>query len=106
MRKELESWCSEKQRNKLLEQAMFPALSHATWVDVFVKYNMAILQPWRDCSPTVAFDGPGPTADRGHQLLPASPQDVERALELVSEKQRNKLLEAGPCFLALSDAAS
>ncbi|KAG0725752.1 hypothetical protein GWK47_038016 [Chionoecetes opilio] len=42
MRKELESWCSEKQRNKLLEQAMFPALSYATWVDVFVKYNTAI----------------------------------------------------------------
>ncbi|KAG0711118.1 hypothetical protein GWK47_021322 [Chionoecetes opilio] len=37
MRKDLESWCSEKQRNKLLEQAMFPALSHAAWVDVFVK---------------------------------------------------------------------
>ncbi|KAG0714118.1 hypothetical protein GWK47_014747 [Chionoecetes opilio] len=29
MGKELESWCSEKQRNKLLEQAMFPALSQA-----------------------------------------------------------------------------
>ncbi|KAG0714025.1 hypothetical protein GWK47_014943 [Chionoecetes opilio] len=42
MGKELESWCSEKQRNKLLEQAMFPALSHAAWVDVFVKYNTAI----------------------------------------------------------------
>ncbi|KAG0723450.1 hypothetical protein GWK47_042713 [Chionoecetes opilio] len=27
--KELESWCLEKQRNKLLEQAMFPALSRA-----------------------------------------------------------------------------
>ncbi|KAG0730558.1 hypothetical protein GWK47_027994 [Chionoecetes opilio] len=26
MGKELESWCSEKQRNKLLEQAMFPPL--------------------------------------------------------------------------------
>ncbi|KAG0728234.1 hypothetical protein GWK47_032927 [Chionoecetes opilio] len=37
MRKDLESWCSEKQRNKLLEQAMFPALSHVAWVDVFVK---------------------------------------------------------------------
>ncbi|KAG0716344.1 hypothetical protein GWK47_009958 [Chionoecetes opilio] len=42
MGKELESWCSEKQRNKLLEQAMFPALSLAAWVDVFVKYNTAI----------------------------------------------------------------
>ncbi|KAG0727997.1 hypothetical protein GWK47_033436 [Chionoecetes opilio] len=42
MGKELESWCSEKQRNKLLEQAMFPSLSHATWVDVFVRYNTAI----------------------------------------------------------------
>ncbi|KAG0695970.1 hypothetical protein GWK47_026704 [Chionoecetes opilio] len=42
MGKELASWCSEKQRNKLLEQAMFPALSHAVWVDVFVKYNTAI----------------------------------------------------------------
>ncbi|KAG0728623.1 hypothetical protein GWK47_003684 [Chionoecetes opilio] len=40
--KELESWCSEKQRNKMLAQAMFPALSHAAWVDVFVKYNTAI----------------------------------------------------------------
>ncbi|KAG0715061.1 hypothetical protein GWK47_001402 [Chionoecetes opilio] len=29
MGKELESWCLEKQRNKLLEQAMFPALSRA-----------------------------------------------------------------------------
>ncbi|KAG0710226.1 hypothetical protein GWK47_023255 [Chionoecetes opilio] len=42
MGKELESWCSEKQWNKLLEQAMFPALSHAAWVDVFVRYNTAI----------------------------------------------------------------
>ncbi|KAG0728947.1 hypothetical protein GWK47_031373 [Chionoecetes opilio] len=42
MGKELESWCSEKQRNKLLEQAIFPALSDAAWVDVFVKYNTAI----------------------------------------------------------------
>ncbi|KAG0729484.1 hypothetical protein GWK47_003459 [Chionoecetes opilio] len=42
MGKELESWCSEKQRNKLLEQAMFPALSHAAWVDAFVKYNTVI----------------------------------------------------------------
>ncbi|KAG0728968.1 hypothetical protein GWK47_031328 [Chionoecetes opilio] len=42
MGKELESWCSEKQRNKLLEQAMFPALFRAAWVDVFVKYNTAI----------------------------------------------------------------
>ncbi|KAG0712925.1 hypothetical protein GWK47_017346 [Chionoecetes opilio] len=42
MGKELESWCSEKQRNKLLEQAMFPTLSHAAWVDEFVKYNTAI----------------------------------------------------------------
>ncbi|KAG0718352.1 hypothetical protein GWK47_052557 [Chionoecetes opilio] len=42
MGKELESWCSEKQRNKLLEQGMFPALSRATWVDVFVNYNTAI----------------------------------------------------------------
>ncbi|KAG0715208.1 hypothetical protein GWK47_012474 [Chionoecetes opilio] len=42
MGKELESWCSEKQRNKLLEQAMFPALSDAAWIDVFVKYNTAI----------------------------------------------------------------
>ncbi|KAG0719011.1 hypothetical protein GWK47_051365 [Chionoecetes opilio] len=32
MGKELESWYSEKQRNKLLEQAMFTALSHAAWV--------------------------------------------------------------------------
>ncbi|KAG0726090.1 hypothetical protein GWK47_037303 [Chionoecetes opilio] len=29
-------------RNKLLEQAMFPAPSHPAWVDVFVKYNTAI----------------------------------------------------------------
>ncbi|KAG0701667.1 hypothetical protein GWK47_025269 [Chionoecetes opilio] len=29
MGKELESWCSEQQRNKLLEQAMFPALYRA-----------------------------------------------------------------------------
>ncbi|KAG0694548.1 hypothetical protein GWK47_027194 [Chionoecetes opilio] len=36
MWKELKSWCSEKQRNKLLEQAMFPALSDAASVDVFV----------------------------------------------------------------------
>ncbi|KAG0703182.1 hypothetical protein GWK47_002805 [Chionoecetes opilio] len=36
MWKELESWCSEKQRNKLLEQAMFLALSDAASVDVFV----------------------------------------------------------------------
>ncbi|KAG0725622.1 hypothetical protein GWK47_000437 [Chionoecetes opilio] len=42
MRKELESWCSEKQRSKVLEQAMFPALSRVAWVDVFVKYNTAI----------------------------------------------------------------
>ncbi|KAG0723257.1 hypothetical protein GWK47_043014 [Chionoecetes opilio] len=42
MGKKLEIWCSEKQRNKLLEQAMFPALSRAAWVDVFVKYNTAI----------------------------------------------------------------
>ncbi|KAG0715648.1 hypothetical protein GWK47_011456 [Chionoecetes opilio] len=42
MGKELESWCSEKQRNKLLEQAMFPALSRAASVDVFVEYNTAI----------------------------------------------------------------
>ncbi|KAG0729637.1 hypothetical protein GWK47_029918 [Chionoecetes opilio] len=42
MGKELESWCSEKQRSKVLEQAMFPALSRAAWVDVFVKYNTAI----------------------------------------------------------------
>ncbi|KAG0730107.1 hypothetical protein GWK47_028959 [Chionoecetes opilio] len=39
--KMLESWCSEKQR-KLLQQAMFPFLSHAAWVDVFVKYNTTI----------------------------------------------------------------
>ncbi|KAG0712009.1 hypothetical protein GWK47_019359 [Chionoecetes opilio] len=42
MGKELESWCSEKQRNKLLEQAMFPALSHTACVDMFVKYSTAI----------------------------------------------------------------
>ncbi|KAG0715587.1 hypothetical protein GWK47_011623 [Chionoecetes opilio] len=42
MGNELESWCSEKQRNKLLEQAMFPALFRDAWVDVFVKYNTAI----------------------------------------------------------------
>ncbi|KAG0719905.1 hypothetical protein GWK47_049522 [Chionoecetes opilio] len=42
MGRELESWCSEKQRKKLLEHAMFPALSDAAWVDVFVKYNTAI----------------------------------------------------------------
>ncbi|KAG0718187.1 hypothetical protein GWK47_052920 [Chionoecetes opilio] len=42
MGKKHESWCSEKQRNKLLEQARFPALSHAAWVDVFAKYNTAI----------------------------------------------------------------
>ncbi|KAG0711041.1 hypothetical protein GWK47_021530 [Chionoecetes opilio] len=51
MGKELEGWCSEKQRNKLLEQAMFPALSRAAWVDVFVKYNTAILCSFGDCSP-------------------------------------------------------
>ncbi|KAG0715380.1 hypothetical protein GWK47_012049 [Chionoecetes opilio] len=42
MGKELESWCSEKQRNKLLEQAMFLTLSRTAWVDVFIKYNTAI----------------------------------------------------------------
>ncbi|KAG0728629.1 hypothetical protein GWK47_032094 [Chionoecetes opilio] len=42
MGKELERWSSEKQWNKLLEQATFPALSHAAWVDVFLKYNTAI----------------------------------------------------------------
>ncbi|KAG0714402.1 hypothetical protein GWK47_014213 [Chionoecetes opilio] len=42
MGKELESWCSEKQRNKLLEQAMFSAISDAAWVDVFVNYNTTI----------------------------------------------------------------
>ncbi|KAG0718503.1 hypothetical protein GWK47_052330 [Chionoecetes opilio] len=42
MGKELESWCSEKQRSKVLEQAMFLAFSRAAWVDVFVKYNTAI----------------------------------------------------------------
>ncbi|KAG0722743.1 hypothetical protein GWK47_043938 [Chionoecetes opilio] len=42
MGKELESQCSEKQKNKLLEQGMFLALSRAAWVDVFVKYNTAI----------------------------------------------------------------
>ncbi|KAG0717289.1 hypothetical protein GWK47_054749 [Chionoecetes opilio] len=42
MGKELESWCSERQRSKVLEQAMVPALSRAAWVDVFVKYNTAI----------------------------------------------------------------
>ncbi|KAG0726414.1 hypothetical protein GWK47_036653 [Chionoecetes opilio] len=42
MGKELESWCSDKQRNKLLEQAMFSAVSDAAWVDVFVIYNTAI----------------------------------------------------------------
>ncbi|KAG0721877.1 hypothetical protein GWK47_045577 [Chionoecetes opilio] len=40
--KEIESWCLEKQRNKQLEQAMFPVLSRAAWVDVFVKYNTVI----------------------------------------------------------------
>ncbi|KAG0725579.1 hypothetical protein GWK47_038374 [Chionoecetes opilio] len=40
--KELESWWSERQRSNLLEEAMFPALSRAAWVDVFVKYNTAI----------------------------------------------------------------
>ncbi|KAG0713431.1 hypothetical protein GWK47_016243 [Chionoecetes opilio] len=43
MGKEIESWFSEKQKNKLLEQAMFPALSRAAWVDVFARYNTAIL---------------------------------------------------------------
>ncbi|KAG0727151.1 hypothetical protein GWK47_035251 [Chionoecetes opilio] len=33
MGKEIESWCSEKQMNKLMEQPMFPALSRAAWVD-------------------------------------------------------------------------
>ncbi|KAG0716095.1 hypothetical protein GWK47_010441 [Chionoecetes opilio] len=42
MGKELESWCSEKQGNKLLEQAMLPAIYRAAWVDVFVKYNTVI----------------------------------------------------------------
>ncbi|KAG0727145.1 hypothetical protein GWK47_000391 [Chionoecetes opilio] len=42
MGKELETLCSEKQYNKLLEQAVFPALSRAASVDVFVKYNTAI----------------------------------------------------------------
>ncbi|KAG0729750.1 hypothetical protein GWK47_029716 [Chionoecetes opilio] len=40
--KELESWCSEKQRNKLLRQAVFPAISYAAWLVVFVKYNTII----------------------------------------------------------------
>ncbi|KAG0714338.1 hypothetical protein GWK47_001608 [Chionoecetes opilio] len=31
MGKEFQSWCSEKQRNMLLEQAIFPALSRAAW---------------------------------------------------------------------------
>ncbi|KAG0720883.1 hypothetical protein GWK47_047572 [Chionoecetes opilio] len=53
MGKELQSWCSEKQMNKLLEQAMFPILSRAAWVDVFVRYNKQYqpLQVWKDCSP-------------------------------------------------------
>ncbi|KAG0717908.1 hypothetical protein GWK47_053495 [Chionoecetes opilio] len=53
MRKELESWCSENQRNKLLDQAMFPALFRAAWVDVFVKTTRPYpaLQLWIDCSP-------------------------------------------------------
>ncbi|KAG0711198.1 hypothetical protein GWK47_021133 [Chionoecetes opilio] len=42
MGKELESWCSEKQRSKVLEQVMFPALSRANWIDVCVKYSTAI----------------------------------------------------------------
>ncbi|KAG0718608.1 hypothetical protein GWK47_052106 [Chionoecetes opilio] len=42
MGKELESWCSEKKRNKLLEQAIFTGLFRAAWVDVFVKYTTAI----------------------------------------------------------------
>ncbi|KAG0706022.1 hypothetical protein GWK47_024400 [Chionoecetes opilio] len=37
MGKEFVIWNSEKQMNKLLEQAMFPTLSRAAWVDVFVK---------------------------------------------------------------------
>ncbi|KAG0723057.1 hypothetical protein GWK47_043356 [Chionoecetes opilio] len=40
--KELENWCSEKSRNKLLEQGMFPALSRAARVEAFVKYDTAI----------------------------------------------------------------
>ncbi|KAG0728824.1 hypothetical protein GWK47_031681 [Chionoecetes opilio] len=39
--KGLKGWCSEKKK-KLLEQVMFPAFFRAAWVDVFVKYNMAI----------------------------------------------------------------
>ncbi|KAG0704882.1 hypothetical protein GWK47_024615 [Chionoecetes opilio] len=42
LEKELERWCSEKQKKKLLEQAMFPVRSRAAWVDVFIKYNTAI----------------------------------------------------------------
>ncbi|KAG0720164.1 hypothetical protein GWK47_049011 [Chionoecetes opilio] len=42
MGQELESWCSEEQRSKVLEQAMFPALFRAAGVDVFVTYNTAI----------------------------------------------------------------
>ncbi|KAG0722087.1 hypothetical protein GWK47_006133 [Chionoecetes opilio] len=37
MGKEFESWCSEKQRNKVLKQAMFPALYRSAWLDMFVK---------------------------------------------------------------------
>ncbi|KAG0707420.1 hypothetical protein GWK47_000205 [Chionoecetes opilio] len=49
----VESWCSEKQMNKLLEQAMFPALSHAAWVDVFVTTirSYPALQLWKDLLP-------------------------------------------------------
>ncbi|KAG0720414.1 hypothetical protein GWK47_048559 [Chionoecetes opilio] len=42
MWKELESCCSEKQRSKVLGQAMFAALSRTTWLDLFVKHNTAI----------------------------------------------------------------
>ncbi|KAG0723578.1 hypothetical protein GWK47_042436 [Chionoecetes opilio] len=53
MGKELESWCSKKQRYKLLEQAMFPALSHAAGQLCLLSTTRpyTALQLWRDCFP-------------------------------------------------------
>ncbi|KAG0727242.1 hypothetical protein GWK47_035036 [Chionoecetes opilio] len=43
MGQQLQSWCSEKQKsNKLLEQAMFPAISRTAWILLFITYNTAI----------------------------------------------------------------
>ncbi|KAG0724630.1 hypothetical protein GWK47_040182 [Chionoecetes opilio] len=46
--KKLESWCSEKKKNKLLEQAMFPALSRTAWMMCLLSTTRPYLalQPW------------------------------------------------------------